>query len=72
MTAESTDTKIFRLSRRLSVELSVSSIGIVAEWLPGQPDKLTVAELRRYRKARDGMLERLAAKLDGTVVVVEA
>ncbi|GMR20199.1 MAG: hypothetical protein BMS9Abin36_0794 [Gammaproteobacteria bacterium] len=72
MTAESVDTKTFRLSRRLSVELSVSSIGIVAEWLPDPPDKLTYGELSKYRKARGVMLERLADKLGGAVVLIES
>lgn len=72
MGAEATEAKTFRLSRRLSVELSVSRIGLSAEWSPDLPvNGLTPGELRRYRKARQEMLERLAQKLGGAVVVVE-
>lgn len=64
--------KTFQLSDRLSVELSVSSSGISAAWRPSVPNRLTPAELRRYREARGEMLQRLAEKLGGAVVVVEA
>ena len=71
MTTESTDSKIFRLSRRLSVELSISRVGITAEWSPDTPVNLTDSELSRYRTARDGMLKKLSEKLGGNIVVVE-
>ncbi|OGI41829.1 MAG: hypothetical protein A2150_00500 [Candidatus Muproteobacteria bacterium RBG_16_64_11] len=72
MTAETAETKTFRLSHRLSVELSVSRIGLSAEWSPDLPvNGLTPGELRRYREARREMLERLAQKLGGAVIVVE-
>ena len=71
MTAESTDSKTFRLSRRLSVALSVSRLGIAAEWIPATPDKLTDSELNRYRTARTEMLKRLSDKLGGNIVVIE-
>ncbi len=72
MTAESANTKTFRLSRRLSVEISVSRIGITAEWIPATPVKLTDGELSRYRTARTEMLKKLSEKLGGNIVVIEA
>ena len=73
MSAESVESKTFRLSRRLSVTLSVSRVGITAEWIPELPTKgLTPGELKRYRGARDEMLPKLAEQLGGAVVLVDA
>jgi hypothetical protein len=72
MTAELGESRTFRLSQRLTVELTVSGIGITAEWQPGLPAKLTTKEMRRYRQARDSMLQRLADRTGGVVAVLEA
>lgn len=70
--SESADRKCFRLSRRLSVEITAGPSGIVVEWCPDVPERLTAKELRRYRQARHEMLTRLADQLGTTVVVVDA
>lgn len=69
--SEKAEAKTFRLSRRLSVEITAGAGGMVVEWLPDVPDKLTSKELRRYRAARSEMVNRLADKIGGAVVVVE-
>lgn len=63
---ESAVRKIVRLSKRVSIELTLGSGHMVCEWDPKMPAKLTAKELRRYTVARDEMLARL-----GTVAVVE-
>lgn len=65
------ETKTVRLSRRLTVTLTASRLGITAEWIPEIPRDLTPKEMRRYRQARDGMLRRLGERLGCSVVVVE-
>ena len=69
--SESAQSKIFRLSRRLEVELTVGAGGMSAEWLPMLPDRLTEKEIRRYRAARQEILGDLAQRLGGSIVVVE-
>ena len=69
---EAAETKTFRLSKWLSVEITVGVGGMTCEWLPDMPDKLTAKELKRYRVARAEMLKRLAERIGGAVVVVEA
>ncbi len=68
---EAAESKTFRLSRRLSVRITVGTDGMAVEWDPKQSDKLTAKELRRYRAARQEMLERLAKSAGGAVVCVE-
>ena len=69
--SESAESRVFQLSRRLKVEITVGAGGMVCEWDPEQPDKLTDKELRRYRAARAEMLTRLSSQIGGAVVVVE-
>ncbi len=69
--SEKAECKTFRLSRRLTVEITVGAGGMVVEWSPGQPVELTAKELRRYRSARHEMLQRLSSWIGGAVVVVE-
>jgi hypothetical protein len=71
MKGEAAVTKNFRLSRKLSVEITVGPGGMVVEWEPDMPEKLTDKELRRYRAARHEMLGRLADSTGGAVVCVE-
>lgn len=66
------ESKTFRLSRRLSVEITVGAGGMTCEWDPELPKRLTGGELRRYRAARAEMVSRLAERLGGAVIVVEA
>lgn len=69
--SEAAETKTFRLSKRLSVEITVGAGGMTCEWDPDMPDKLTDKELRRYRAARAEMLQRLAAMAGVAVALVE-
>jgi hypothetical protein len=69
--SEKAETGTFTLSRRLKVEITVGAGGMVCEWDPAQPEKLTAKELRRYRAARQEMLQRLAKSAGGAVVCVE-
>jgi len=71
MSAEVAETKTVRLSDRLTVTLSVSPLGITAEWSPYIPSRLSGGELRRYRQARDEMLARLASRVGGGVLLIE-
>ncbi len=71
MTASAT-TKTVRLSKRLSVTITVSSLGMSCEWDPAFPDKLTTNELHRYRDARDTVVIEVAKSLGGNAVVIES
>jgi len=70
MRSEAAETKTFRLSKRLSVEITAGPGGFVCEW-SATPKKLTARELRRYRDARNEMLTRLAERIGGRVLVIE-
>lgn len=69
--SEAAESKTFRLSLRLSVEITVGAGGFVCEWMPEMPKRMTARELRAYRKARHEMLARLAKKVGAAVVCVE-
>lgn len=64
-------TEGFVLSRRLRVEITAGPAGVACEWLPRVPSKLSGGELRRYRRARDHMMQRVAEVTGGPVLVVE-
>jgi hypothetical protein len=70
--SEAAESKTFRLSKKLSVEITVGLGGMVCEWIPAQPKNLSPQELRRYRVARDEMLERLSARIGGRVLCIGA
>ena len=57
--SEKAESKVFRLSKRQSVEFTVGADRVLVEWDP-YPPKLTRKELKRYRLARSEMLARLA------------
>lgn len=69
--SEEAETKTFRLSDNLSVEITVGAGGFVCEWIPEIPSKLTKEELQNYKNGRNELLARLSAKIGGTVVVVD-
>lgn len=69
---EFAESKTFRLSKRLTVEVTVGTGGLLCEWTPSLPKRLTGRELVAYRTARDQMLERLAVRLGRSYMVVEA
>jgi hypothetical protein len=68
--SEAAERKTFRLSKKLSVEITVGLGGMVCEWIPA-PRRLSPRELRRYRAARSEMLERLSARIGGRVLCME-
>jgi hypothetical protein len=68
---ERAEAQTFRLSRRLSVEITAGLGGMCCEWLPRKPEVLTDAELAAYRSARAEMLQRLAASIGCAVLCVE-
>ncbi len=75
MPIEKTDQAVcrtFRLSSRLSAEITAGSGGMVVEWIPGAPERLTAKELQAYRRARSEVMAALAEIVGGAVVVVEA
>lgn len=64
--------RTFRLSARLSVEITVGPAGMAFEWDPAMPASMSAKEVRRYRSARNEMLEELARMVGGTVLLLEA
>ena len=68
---EAAETKTFRLSSRLTVEITLGLGGMACEWSPRPPTAMTAKELKRYRAARDAMLARLAERTGLRVAVVE-
>lgn len=64
-------TRTVRLSKRLSVTIAVSRLGMTCEWEPALPAKLTAKELRRYREARNAVVAEAAERLGGTAVIIE-
>jgi hypothetical protein len=69
--SEAAECKTFRLSNRLSIEITAGPAGFVCEWDPARPERLTAGELRRYRAARHEMLSRLAERLGVRITCVE-
>ncbi len=72
MTAELATTKTARLSRRLSVTITVGRTGMTCEWIPSLPAKLNAKEARRYREARNATVAEVAQRLGGMAVIVES
>ena len=62
-----------RLSRRYSVTMTCGPGGYVCEWSPEVPKTgLSHRETRRYYEARHALLEEVARRLGGNILVVEA
>lgn len=57
---EKAESKTFRLSDRLSVDIKVSAEGVMCVWDPEVPKKLTAKEMARYEKGRNAMIARWA------------
>ena len=68
---ERAESRTFRLSAHLYVEITVGMCGMTCEWSPRLPSKLKAGELRRYRRARGEMLHRLAESTGCKVLCVE-
>ena len=71
MTAESAESRTYRLSPRLSVTFTLGMTAMCCEWDPEQPTALTAVELERYRSARNEMVERLSKRRGINALVVE-
>jgi hypothetical protein len=71
MTSEKAVTKSFRLSDRLSVEMTVGPAGFTCEWSPEVPHELSRRERRAYMRARNEMLRKLVEIVGGDVAVVD-
>lgn len=54
--SESALRKTFRLSDRVSLEITAAAVGMIFEWDPGVPEKLTPSELEAYTAAHWEML----------------
>lgn len=63
--SESASRKTFRLSDKLSVEISIGPAGLTVEWDPDIPPDLTPSELTEYRRARAEMVTVLANHIPG-------
>lgn len=68
MKSEMAHAKTFQLSKSLSVEITAGAGGVICEWLPAVPKRMTPTELINYRKALAEMVKRI----DGRVLVIEA
>ncbi len=62
---------VARLSDRLSIEITAGLGAVTCEWDPAMPERLTAVELAAYRRARDGVLARLAERIGGSILLVE-
>lgn len=69
--AESADEVTVRLSKRVSVTICASRLGVTCEWDPSVPTGLTPNERRRYRQARDAAIAHLAARTGLSIAVLE-
>jgi len=69
--SEAAESKVFKLSERLSVQITAGIGGLVMEWIPEQPGRLTDEELASYRNARGEMAQQLAKRLGVSVAVIE-
>jgi len=69
--SESAETRVFRLSHRCSIEMTIGLGGMTVEWIPKMPNKLTQKETTAYYAARDSLISRFAEKTGKNVVVVD-
>jgi hypothetical protein len=64
-------TRRAQITKRLAVEITVSSLGLIAEWSPAAPDRLNAAGLRKYRRARDAALAEMAEATDLKILLID-
>jgi hypothetical protein len=69
--SEAAETKTFKLSERLTVDITINRDNLLMEWVPDIPAHLTRSERRRYVRARDAMIERMAEITGARILVVE-
>jgi hypothetical protein len=60
----------FRVGKRYRCEMRFTNRGLVAEWTPAPPKKLTPEELAEYRRGRDTFLAEVAKLIGGDILVV--
>jgi hypothetical protein len=60
----------FRVGERYRCEMRFISRGLVAEWTPAPPKKLTPEERADYLRGRDAFLAEVAQLIGGDVVVI--
>lgn len=63
--SEQASRKTFRLSDKLSVEITIGPAGLTVEWDPDIPRNLTPSELTEYHRARAEMVSTLANHIPG-------
>lgn len=68
--SESAETKVFRISHRCSVEITIGMGGMTVEWIPKMPNKLTEKEKNNYYAARDSLINKFAQKTGKQIIVV--
>jgi hypothetical protein len=71
MSAEAATTGTVQVSKRLSVTISVSRLGMTCEGEPAPPVQLTRKELQRYRAGRNALVAEAAQRLGGSALVIE-
>ncbi len=69
--SEYAERTVARLSDRLSVEITAGVSAVTCEWDPAFPERLTAEEVAAYRRARDGVLARLAERIGKNILVIE-
>ena len=69
--SERAETKTYRLSKRLSVEITVGPDGWCCVWEPALPERFTKKETSRYLRARREMLQRLADMTGETFLLAD-
>jgi hypothetical protein len=62
-------TRHARLSRRCAVDVTIGSGGMVVEWAPRCPDRLTRQEWDRYVEARNACASDFAGRIGGPIVI---
>jgi hypothetical protein len=69
--SESGETRTYRLSRRLRVDITVGPGSWCCLWDPAVPERFTKKEITRYLRARREMLQRLADMTGKTFVLAD-
>ncbi len=62
MKSEMAHAKTFRLSKSLSVEITAGVGGVICEWIPAVPNRMTPAELHAYRMALNEMVKQIGVR----------
>jgi hypothetical protein len=71
MTSEFAITRRITISARVACDLTVGPGGACCEWIGGRPRDLTPAQQRRYRSERDKLIQQLALRLGGNILLIE-